>query len=411
MFKNGHRKPTAVLGLGLGAMGRSQLSHRSISALTKPGRYAAGGVSNLYLVVTKTGAKSWCFLYKRQGRQREAGLGSFGTVTLAQAREKAQECQSLLAKGIDPIEHRRAATGATKGKKTFAECAAELIESKSSQWRSGKHGNQWRKTLGEPCEVLNQLPVEDIDIALILKVLRPVWAKTPETARRLRGRIEQVLDYAQVNGWRSPEVSNPARWKNFLERVLPARPRLEKSHHGSMPYAEIPGFIAGLDHEDISARVLIFLLLTCVRLDEVLGAVWGEFQGDVWTVPAKRTKMGITHRVPLAPQALAIHSAMAECPISQYVFPGYRDGRPLSGDSLRALLPAGHTLHGFRASFRVWGADKAPREICEDALEHQIRSKVELAYLRADVMEPEWFRQRKELMAMWANFVMGNSNE
>jgi integrase len=380
-----------------------RLTARTVATMAKPGRHADGG--NLYLTISKTGAgvsRRWTFLYSLAGKQREAGFGPAAVVTLAEAREKAAGYRSMLAKGIDPLDAKKAAREAEAGRKTFGECADELIKSKRREWRSEVHAAQWRTTIDDYCGPILDKPVDTIDTAAVLSVLQPVWARIPETASRLRGRIEAVIDYAKANGLRSGE--NPAAWRGHLALILPKRQKLSRLHHAAMPYAEVPAFIGKLrEVESIHALALEFLILTAGRAGEVLGATWDEIDIDakVWVIPGKRMKAGREHRVPLPARAMAILERMAEIRTGDLVFPGRRRRRPLSNHSFAALVPDGATVHGLRSSFRDWAGEETsfPREIAEQALAHATGDATERAYRRGDALE-----KRRALMETWANY-------
>jgi integrase len=385
-------------------MGRQlkRLTARTVAAMKKPGRHADGG--NLYLTISKTGAgvsRRWTFLFSLNGRQREAGFGSAATVTLAEAREKAARYRSMLAKGTDPLAAMKAAREAAAARKTFGECVAELIKSKSSEWRNKKHRAQWSSTLHDHCRPIHDVPVDLIDTQAVLGVLQPLWQRIPETASRLRGRIEAVLNYAKAQGLRSGE--NPAAWRGHLALILPKRQKLSRGHHAALPYPDIPGFLGKLrEVESIPRLALEFAILTAARSGEALGATWDEIDIDakVWVIPAERMKAEREHRVPLSERAMAILERMAEIRINDLVFPGHRRRRPLSGVTLAELVP-GATVHGFRSSFRDWCGEETsfPREIAEQALAHATGGAVEQAYRRGDALE-----KRRALMEAWANY-------
>jgi integrase len=381
----------------------NRLTARMIATLKKPGRHADGG--NLYVKVTRLRStalsKSFTFMYLFEGRQREAGLGSCGAITLADARAKAAEYRLLLSKGIDPLDARKAASDAAAARKTFGQCAAELIKSKSSEWRSAIHAGQWRTTLDAYCESVLATPVDAIDTQAVLGVLQPIWGRIPETASRLRGRIEAILDYAKAHGLRTGE--NPAAWRGHLALILPKRQKLSRGHHAAMPYAEVPAFIGKLrEVESIPALALEFLILTAARSGEVLGARWDEidFGAQVWVIPASRMKAGREHRIPLSARATVILEQMASIRTGDLLFPGQRRRRPLSGVTLASLAP-GATIHGFRSAFRDWCGNETPfpREIAEQALAHATGGAVEQAYRRGDALE-----KRRALMQAWASF-------
>jgi integrase len=385
-----------------------RLTARTIAALKSPGRHADG--QNLYLTIsnlsTSSGgggvSKRWTFMYSFAGKQREAGLGPVAAVTLAQARDKAAGYRSLLAKGIDPLDAKKADREAAAARKTFGQCADELIKSKRREWRSEVHAGQWRTTIDDYCGPILDEPVDAIDTQAVLGVLQPVWSRIPETASRLRGRIEAVLDYAKAHGLRSGE--NSAAWRGHLALILPKRQKLSREHHAAMDYRDIPEFVGKLrERETIPALALEFLILTAARLGEVLGATWDEFDRDakVWTIPATRTKAAKEHRVPLSGRALAIVERMAEIRTGDLLFPGQRHGQPLSKATLAAFVPSGATVHGFRSSFRDWAGEETsfPREIAEQALAHAAGDATERAYRRGDALE-----KRRALMQAWAQF-------
>ena len=384
-----------------------RLTARTVASMNKVGRHADGG--NLYLTISKTGpgvSRRWTFLYSLAGKQREAGFGPAAAVTLAEAREKAAGYRSMLAKGIDPLDAKKADREAAAARKTFGQCADELIKSKRREWRSEVHAGQWRTTIDDYCRPILDKPVDAIDTQAVLGVLQPIWGRIPETASRLRGRIEAVLDYAKANGLRSGE--NPAAWRGHLALILPKRQKLFRGHHAAMPYGDLPEFIAKLrEAETIYALALEFLILTAGRAGEVLLASWDEIDIDakVWVIPASRMKAGREHRVPLSPRALAILERMAGIRTGDLVFAGQRGRRPLSGTTLAALVP-GATVHGFRSAFRDWAGEETsfPREIAEQALAHTTGGAVEQAYRRGDALE-----KRRGLMQAWAQFCEPSS--
>jgi integrase len=372
-----------------------RLTARTVAAMAKPGRHADG--QNLYLTISRNGAavsKRWTFMFSFAGKQREAGFGPAAAVTLAEAREKAAGYRSMLAKGIDPLAAKKAAREAEAGRRTFGECADELIKSKRREWRSKIHAAQWRTTIDAYCGPIHDVPVDAIDTQAVLGVLQPVWGRIPETAARLRGRIEAVLDYAKAHGLRSGE--NPAAWRGHLALILPRRQKLSRGHHAAMPYGDLPEFIAKLRAtKSIHALALEFLILTAGRAGEVLGATWDEidFDAKVWVIPASRMKSGHEHRVPLSSRAVEIVERMAEIRTGHL-------GRPLSGVTLAALV-TGATVHGFRSSFRDWAGEETsfPREIAEQALAHAAGDATERAYRRGDALE-----KRRALMESWASY-------
>jgi integrase len=368
--------------------------------------------AGLYLQVTGDGgvnvSKSWIYRFKLRGRAREMGLGSLSTFGLAEARTKAAECRKLTYEGIDPIEARRAERAKvaldTAKSLTFKECTEQYIAAHRAGWRNAKHAAQWSttvKTYAEP--VIGALPVQDIDTALVMKIIEPLWSKKPETAARLRGRIEAVLDWAAARGYRQGE--NPARWRGHLDKLLPARAKVRKvKHHAALPYDELPEFITALRaQEGVSARALEFLILTAARTGEVIGALPAEITDKVWTVPAGRMKGSKEHRVPLPAPAVAIVEKMHKEHGGTFLFPGGKSDKPLSNMAMLKLLErmgrADLTAHGFRSTFRDWAAERTsyPSEVVEMALAHAIDSKVEAAYRRGDL-----FEKRRQLMEEWA---------
>lgn len=377
----------------------NRLNARAVATITKYGRHADGG--GLYLSISPNGGRRWVFLFRWHGKPTEIGFGSARDVTLARARELASQARAKLAEGINPKDVRRATGGAT-----FGECADRLIEAMRPSWRNRKHAAQWEMTLRNYAAPLRRLPVDKISTDDVLSVLKPRWSDRPETASRLRGRIERVLDAAKAHGLRSGE--NPARWRGHLDQLLPKRQRLTRGHHAAMPYGELPSFIGELQaRQATAARALEFAILTAARSGEVLGARWNEFDLNraVWTVPAARMKAGREHRVPLSRRALKIAKAMHEAPGGNFVFPGQKAGRPLSVMALEKVLRRmkvdGVTVHGFRSAFRDWAAEctNFTNEVCEAALAHVIENKAEAAYRRGDL-----FDKRRKLMEAWAIF-------
>jgi integrase len=393
-------------------MGRpiEKLSAVTVAKRSAPGRVSDGG--GLYLKVNSADSKSWMFIWTKDGKRREMGLGSYPAITLKAAREKAAECRTLVEEGADPIDERN-----QKQIKTFGECADLYIESMEDSWRNEKHKYQWRQTLTNYCESIREKPVAAISTHQVLEVLTPIWTTKSETASRLRGRIELVLDYAKAKGWREGE--NPARWRGHLRNVLPMRKRLVNGHLLAMPYDEVPAFVSRLRGlESMSARALEFTILTAGRTSEVLKATWSEFDLDeaLWVIPKSRMKGGAQHAVPLSKAAMNILRPLYENRQSDYVFPGYKPIKakskrqlslgPLSSMAmemlLRRLKVTNATVHGFRSSFRDWCGDETefPREIAEAALAHKVGNEVERAYRRNQAIE-----KRRKLMDAWASFL------
>jgi integrase len=391
------------------------LTARQVATLREPGYFADG--NGLYLQVTSTGAKTWIFRYAMAGRRRDMGLGSASLFSLAEARAKAIEAKRLVVAGVDPIDARktRAAAAAVETAKivTFKECAEAYIASMRAGWRNAKHADQWGSTLDAYAyPTLGALPVDSIDTGLVEKALRPIWTTKTETASRLRGRIESILDFARVCGHRSGE--NPARWKGHLDHILPAKGDVAKvEHHASLPYADMPAFWPRLQMQDgLGARALELAILTATRTGEVLGARWPEIDldGALWVVPADRMKAGAEHRVPLSPPAVALLRKLLTIRRNDLVFAGQSAERPLSNMAMAMALrrmKVAATPHGFRATFKTWASEKTsfPHEVSEAALAHTIESKVVAAYQRGD-----FFDKRRELMNEWAIYCGGSAN-
>ncbi len=375
----------------------NRLNARAVATIKKYGRHADGG--GLYLAISPNGGRRWVFLYRWHGKPTEIGFGSARDVTLARARELAAQARAKRAEGINPKDVRRPTQGST-----FGECADRVIEAMRPSWRSKKHAAQWEMTLRDYAATLRRLPVDKITADDVLSVLKPLWNDKSETASRLRGRIERVLDAARAQGLRDGE--NPARWRGHLDQLLPKRQRLTRGHHAAMPYAEVPGFMGKLQtRQATAASALEFAILTAARSGEVLGARWAEFDIDqaVWTVPAVRMKAGREHRVPLSRRALKIVKAMHEARNGDFVFFGQKPGKPLSVMALEMVLRRmkidSVTVHGFRSSFRDWASERTnfTNEVCEAALAHVIENKAEAAYRRGDL-----FDKRRKLMEAWA---------
>ena len=379
-----------------------KLSDAAVKAERKPGRHSDGG--GLYLNVATAGTKSWVFMWApRGGKRKEMGLGAYPLVTLSKARAKAADCRAAVADGLNPIEARR-----REAEPSFGECAEKLIASIRSEWRNAKHAAQWEMTLGdEYCATLRPKRVSDISTDDVLAVLTPIWGTKNETATRLRGRIERVLDFAKSKGWRTGE--NPALWRGHLKNILPKRKRLQRGHHLAMRYDAVPAFMARVRAAAaMAARALEHSILTGARSGETLGAVWSEFDLDkaLWTIPGARMKAGVEHTVPLSKQSVKLLRSLHEARTSHYVFPGEKENRPLSNMAMEMLLRrmkvTDATVHGFRSSFRDWAGDVTsfPRELAETALAHKVGDETERAYRRSDALE-----KRRKLMQAWANYL------
>lgn len=386
-----------------------KLSQRKVDT-AGPGKYEDGG--GLRLVVSDAGAKKWVLRFTIDGKRREMGLGSFPDVGLADARDKATEHRKQAKNGIDPIEARQPKPEKTP---TFTTCAARYIRAHRRGWRNPKHARQWVSTLKTYAQpVIGAKRVDTITSEDILKVLSPIWTTKTETAKRVQGRIENILDYAAAYKYRDP--MNPARWRGHLDKLLPKPSRVTKvRHHPAMPYSEVPAFFTELSTNlSISALALQFLILTATRTSEVLQAQWNEIDLDaaVWTVPAARMKGKRDHRVPLSEAAMTVLRALPRVHGNPHLFPGARQGRPLSNLALLQLMRgmgygAGgdrgdYVPHGFRSSFRDWSGEVSsfPRDVAEMALAHVIENKVEAAYRRGDL-----FAKRRRMMQEWADYV------
>lgn len=387
--------------------------------LKKPaGLYPVGGVAGLALRVTRSenkkesdpGAGGWILRLKVGKRRRDFGLGGFPSVELEQARERAREARDMVRQGADPAEQRQAARDAllaAEGKRlTFQQAAAKFIERKRPEFRNDKHAKQWASTLeAYAYPVIGALPVDQIELAHIKKILDPIWTTKTETAKRLRGRVESVLAYATASGFRAGD--NPARWKGNLDAVMAKPGKLARvTHHRALPVDAMPEFMAALrKQEGMGARGLEFAILTAARSGEVRGATWAEIdlEAKTWTIPASRMKAEKEHRVPLSPAAVALLKALPRMHGCEFVFPSTR-GRMLSDMTLSAVtrrMEVDAVPHGFRSTFRDWCAERTnyPREVAEQALAHTISNAVEAAYRRTDL-----FDKRRRLMQEWAKF-------
>lgn len=388
-------------------MARHKLSETAIKRQDQPGIYGDG--DGLFLRVRKGGSKQWFFIWKRAGKRSEIGLGGYGQgtapVSLALAREKADAIRDKLARGEDPKADKRPARVIT-----FAHCMEELLKTKAGDWTNDKHKAQWEMTLREYAKPLHDLPVAAIVMGDVKDCLAPHWQERPETADRLRSRIQAVIDYAIAHEWRT--AGNPARWKGLLDKVMPARKKLQRGHHAALAYADAPKAMAKLrESTGVAARAVEFLALTAARSGEVRSATFDEIDADAgtWTVPAERMKAGKEHVVPLTDRALAIVEAMRQRATGNLIFGGGVDGRPISDTAMTKALRLASpdkaaTLHGLRSTFRDWAGEETsfPREIAEWSLAHHVGNAVERAYRRGDALE-----KRRELMQAWGRYLHG----
>lgn len=402
------------MGRPAGTIKVGKLTALQVVQAKEPGLYGDGG--GLWLRVQKQGAKTWVFRFKLQ-TAREMGLGPLHTYSLLEARELAKKARQLVHQGKDPIQVRDEAKEAEKllhaNAETFKKCAQRYIEGHKESWKNAKHRWQWSNTLERfVYPVVGELAVGRVTTALVLKVIEPLWAVMPETAARVRGRIEKVLDWAQVRGYRSGE--NPARWRGHLENVLPKLSDVRKiEHHPALPYSAVGEFMVDLrKQEGIAAEALQFTILTAVRTNEAVGARWSEIDLDkaLWVIPSERMKgrrsKAVEHRVPLSSQAVALLRRIAsKSGTVGYVFPGTKEGKSLSNMAMLQLLGRmGRdtiSVHGFRSSFSDWARETTafPRDVVEMALAHAIKDKTEAAYFRADLLA-----KRAALMQTWADY-------
>lgn len=366
----------------------------------KPGKYGDGG--NLYLIVSESGSRKWVLRFTWRGSAKEMGLGSAKLVSLAEAREKAATALRMVARGINPIEERKRDNGTP----TFGDMADSVCQTLSDGFRNEKHKAQWKSTLKTYAAPLRSKPVDTITTDDILTVIKPIWTLKPETASRVRGRVEKVLDAAKAKGFRDGE--NPARWRGHLDHLLPKPSKLERRHHAAMAYEDIAAFVGDLRKRQATAALALeYCILTAARSGEVLGAKWSEIDliKKVWTIPASRMKAGREHRVPLSNRAMTILKQLREADGGEFVFPGQRPKKPLSNMAmemvLRRMKVENATVHGFRSSFRDWAGNVTsfPREVTETALAHVIGDKAEQAYRRGDALE-----KRRTLMDAWAAY-------
>jgi integrase len=388
------------------------LTVRKVAALQEPGRHSDGG--GLYLRITKQGARSWVFMSVVGGKRAEIGLGAVTSVGLAAARALAAEMRELVALGKDPRQARKPdPSEATASVPTFAEFAEEYIASIEAGWKNPIHRQQWRNSLRDHAVNIRDKPLDQIQTDHILASLQPIWMTKPETASRVRGRIERVLDAAKARGLLPRDTSNPARWKGHMDCLLPKQPTLSRGHHAALPYKDAPAFMKQLrERSALAARCLEYTILTAARSGETLGATWGEIdlENGLWRVPAVRMKAGAEHVVPLSRAAVALLKGQRtrKSKPDDLVFAVGGSARSnMAMSMLLRRMNFGHvTTHGFRSTFRDWAGDctELPREIIEAALAHTIQSKAEKAYRRGTAVE-----RRAHLMEQWGRFLLPSS--
>jgi integrase len=381
-----------------------KLSDLSVKKLSKPGVYGDG--AGLYIRVTDGGSKHWIFRYTLAGKAHWMGLGPYPEVTLLYARQKSLEASRVRLTGADPIAERDTANARKRGTITFQECADRYIASHRAAWKNAKHAEQWTNTIATYCgPVMGKLPVNEIDVALVMRVLSPIWTTKAETAGRLRGRIESILDWATVCGYR--EGDNPARWKAQLDHLLPNISRAKRiTHYAALGYTQMAELMLSLrEQAGNGAKALEFAILIACRSGEVRLAAWEEIDLDsrVWVIPGERMKAGKEHRVPLSDAAIAVLEQMDQS--TKLIFPGRGEGKALSDMSLSAVLRrmgrSDLTVHGFRSTFRDWASERTnyPSDVAEMALAHTIVNRVEAAYRRGDL-----FEKRTRMMEDWARY-------
>jgi integrase len=383
----------------------SELTARAVEALKAPGKHVIGP-AGLVLVISAQGSRRFCLRYVSPvtGKRRELALGSASVMSLKDARAKAREILAAIAQGADPL-----AAASPKMSPSFGDVAEQVLASLEGGFANAKHRQQWRNTIATYCAHMLAVPINEVNTQHVLTCLQPIWLAKPETAARVRGRIEKVLDAATSKGLRTGD--NPARWRGHLNTILPKRRKDSFTHHAAMPYADVPAFMARLATlPGMSALALRFVILTAARTGEAIGARWSEIDlsARVWTVPAARMKAKREHRVPLSDAAMAILEhvqPLANGNPDAFIFPGPKPGKPLSNMAMDMLLrreKLGITVHGFRSSFRDWAGEETsfPREVCEAALSHVVGDKSEQAYRRGDALQ-----KRRALMDAWAGYL------
>lgn len=389
-------------------MARNKLSETKIKGLVKPGIYGDG--DGLYIRVQKGGSRNWVFVWRRGPKRHEIGLGGHGQgtapVSLILAREKADVVRLQLARGEDPLAEKKILK-----RRTFKDCMDALIEAREASWTNAKHADQWRMTLNDYAKPLHDLPVADIVIGDVKDCLMTHWDERPETADRLRSRIQAVIDYGIAHEWRT--AGNPARWKGLLEKVMPPRQKLTRGHHKAMAFKDAPAAMKKLRQSNgIAARVVEFLILNANRTGEVRGAVWSEFDftENLWTIPAVRMKKKRIHRIPLCSRSIEILEQMKERSTTDLVFEGEVNGSPLSDTAMKkalrlASIDKSVTLHGMRSTFRDWAGDCTDhaREVIEGAIAHIEGDATEQAYRRSDALS-----KRRALLIDWQMYLAGD---
>jgi len=396
----------------------NRLTAEAVRTLSKVGKHADG--NGLYLQVTPSGGRNYVFVYRFEGKRRELGLGKASDVRLEHARDRAREAYLMVKAGRDPIAEKRAHFAETRkdnpaetepGCPTFADFSATFIAGMREGWRNAKHSQQWTNSLRQHAAALDSMPVDQIKTNDVLEVLRPIWTAKPETARRVRGRIERVLAAAMALGHRPRDEFNPAQWRGHLDALLPKSTKLARGHHPAMPYGQVGAFMRQLrDRDATAARLLEFIILTAARTGEAREADWSEIDRSAWTwtVPADRMKTNKPHTVPLSSEARRLLAAMGDEHSTGLIFPGHKEGRPLSIMAcdmlLRRMKAKAFTVHGFRSAFKDWALDETefPDELSEEALSHIVGSKVRRAYRRGEALE-----RRRRLMQEWADYLTG----
>lgn len=390
-----------------------ELGALAVSRLSKPGTHAVGRVAGLALQISPTGSRSWILRVMVGGRRREIGLGAYPSVSLREAHEKAQRTRDEIQSGVDPVLARKEAASILRASQvleiTFEDAAKRFIKAKAPEWKNAKHGDQWRNTLAEYAyPKIGALMVRHVARAHVMEVLEPIWTTKTETASRLRGRLEAILDWAKVKGLRD-DGTNPAMWRGNLDKLLPAPKRTKRvRNHPALPIEQMGAFMKALRAtEGVSARCLEFAILTAARSGEARGATWSEvdLKRGIWAIPPERMKAKKEHRVPLSPAAIELLEAIERAEDQDLVFPSPRSGGVLSDMSLLELMRRQHleaTPHGFRSTFRDWAGEYTnyPRELAEVALAHIKADATEAAYWRGDVLG-----KRRQMMADWAEFI------